>query len=151
MSIFGKTRLKFARVLLLPVFFGFQNSLTSARINIFWSGKKHLVADTPLCQKQRKIRFDLCQVKDPPGPLNLLIHAELIYLIVWCVIGILESTRWFINSKMKLFYMYLLFYCQFLNGTYYVTIFYNLGVQIIEHYKKYLSQHYTKLICVCTL
>ena len=81
MSIFGKTRLKFARVLLLPVFFGFQNSLTSARINIFWSGKKHLVADTPLCQKQQNIWFRPSLGWRPPSPLKFFSAWHLLLIV----------------------------------------------------------------------
>ena len=69
--IFGKSRLKFARELLLPVFLKFQNSITLAKNNIFWSGKKHLVAGVALYHKQHKVLdFDHPQVGDPPGPLN---------------------------------------------------------------------------------
>ena len=46
--VFRKSRLKFARVVYLPVNSRFENAITLARINIFWSGKKHLVAGAPL-------------------------------------------------------------------------------------------------------
>ena len=36
--------------------------------NIFWSGKKYLVADTPLCQKQQKTRFRPSPGWIPPRP-----------------------------------------------------------------------------------
>ena len=50
--VFRKSRLKFARVVYLPVNSRFENAITLARINIFWSGKKHLVAGAPLYQEQ---------------------------------------------------------------------------------------------------
>ena len=50
----------------------FQNPITSARKNIFWSVKKPLVADTPFSQKQQKLRFWLSPGRRSPGSLIAL-------------------------------------------------------------------------------
>ena len=51
--------------------------ITSARNNIFWSSKKHLLANTLLCQKQQEVRFRLLPSLRAPGALK----KELMHII----------------------------------------------------------------------
>ena len=64
--IFGESRFKFARAMLLSVFLRFENGITSAKNHIFSIRKNFLVADMLLYQKRSKSEN---QPRKPPGPL----------------------------------------------------------------------------------
>ena len=87
MSIFGKSSLRSRAYCNYP-YFNYPDK-ASARNNIFLSGKKHLVADTPLCQNQQKTRFWPSQGRRPSGPLNS-VHI-LILIINYCIITFISA------------------------------------------------------------
>ena len=80
--------------------------MTSARNNIFWSSKKHLVADTPFCQKQQKTRFRPSPGRRTPGPLKEAGSPRSIFILFivsdW---GECHLTRTFFGLKKKTLFL----------------------------------------------